>query len=138
MAIIYSLGENKKKNCCNNSLIYSLTFYWFTFYLLIFRQNPMNFEWSTNSLTESYFTGVLFILLIATIYSLGENKKNNCRNNSLIYLLTFYWFTFYLLIFRENSMNFEWSLNSLTESYFTGELRLGESEFTGELGLRES
>ena len=35
-------------------------------------------------------------------------------------------------------MNFEWSLNSLTESYFTGELRLGDSEFTGELGLGES
>ena len=35
-------------------------------------------------------------------------------------------------------MNFEWSLNSRTESYFTGELRLGDSEFTGELGLGES
>ena len=30
----------------------------------------------------------------------------------------------YLLIFRQNSMIFEGSLNSLTESYFTGELRL--------------
>ena len=32
----------------------------------------------------------------------------------------------YILIFRQNSI-FEGSPNSLTESYFTGELRLGES-----------
>ena len=36
----------------------------------------MNFEWSTNSLTESYFTGVLFILLIAIIiFSRGKQEK---------------------------------------------------------------
>ena len=58
----------------------------------------MNFEWSTNSLTESYFTGVLFILLIAIIYSLGENKKNNCRNNSLIYLFINFLLIYFLFI----------------------------------------
>ena len=35
-------------------------------------------------------------------------------------------------------MLFEKSPNSLMESYFTGEFRLGESYFTGELGLGES
>ena len=33
--------------------------------------------------------------------------------------------TVYLLIFRQNSMIYEGSPNSLTESYFNGELRLG-------------
>ena len=35
--------------------------------------------------------------------------------------------TVYFLIFRQNLMIFEGASNSLTESYFTGELRLGES-----------
>ena len=35
--------------------------------------------------------------------------------------------TVYLLIFLQNSINFEGSSNSLTESYFIGELGLGES-----------
>ena len=34
---------------------------------------------------------------------------------------------FFTLILRQNSMIFEGNPNSLTESYFTGELRLGES-----------
>ena len=34
---------------------------------------------------------------------------------------------YYLLIFRQNSMIFEGSPNSLTESYFTGELRMMDS-----------
>ena len=33
----------------------------------------------------------------------------------------------YLLIFRQTSIIFEKSPNSLTESYFTEELKLGES-----------
>ena len=45
---------------------------------------------------------------------------------------------FSLLIFGQNSMIFEGSPNSLTESYFTGDLRLGKSYFTGELVLEES
>ena len=46
--------------------------------------------------------------------------------------------TVYLLILRQNLMIFEESPNSLTESYFTGALKLWESYFTGELGLGES
>ena len=46
--------------------------------------------------------------------------------------------TVYLLILRQNLMIFEESSNSLTESYFTGTLKLWESYFTGELGLGES
>ena len=44
IAITYSRGENKKKNCCNDSLIKS------TIYLLIFCQKLMIFERSPNSL----------------------------------------------------------------------------------------
>ena len=43
--------------------------------------------------------------------------------------------TVYLLIFPQNSTIFKEILNSLNESYFTGELRLGESKFTSELGM---
>ena len=44
IAITYSRGENKKKNCCNDSLIKS------TICLLIFCQKLMIFERSPNSL----------------------------------------------------------------------------------------
>ena len=70
---------------------------------------------------------------------LGEDNKKNfhsveIRNFILIYTnIKKVFFDFliksfvYLLIFRQNSMIFEGSLNSLTESYFTEELRQGES-----------
>ena len=61
-----------------------------------------------------------FILLIATIYSRGENKKKKL-------LEQFFKSTVYLLIFRQNSMIFKGSPDSMKESYFTGEIRLGES-----------
>ena len=62
-----------------------------------------------------------FILLVGIICSRGEDKKKNCWNSYLTKS------TVYLLIFRQNSMIFKKSLNSLKESYFTGELRLWES-----------
>ena len=62
-----------------------------------------------------------FILLLGIICSRGEDKKKNCWNNYLTKS------TVYLLIFRQNSIIFKMSPNSLQESYFTGELRLGES-----------
>ena len=73
-----------------------------------------------------------FFLLITTIYLEGETRKKNSWNNPLIKS------TLCLLIFRQNSMIFEGSPNSLTESYFTGKLWLWESYFTGELRLGES
>ena len=69
-----------------------------------------------------------FILLIAIVYSRGENK-NYCWNYSLIKCRV------YLLIFHQNSMIFEGSPNSPMESYFIIESRLRGSQFTGELGL---
>ena len=45
----------------------------------------------------------------------------------IMYLCINYVLIMYLLIFRQNSMIFEKSPNSLTESYFTEELKLGES-----------
>ena len=53
-------------------------------------------------------------------YSRGENKKKKL-------LKQFFDYIYYLLIFRQNSMIFKGSPNSLKESYLTGELRLGES-----------
>ena len=70
---------------------------------------------------------------------LGEDNKKNfhsveIRNFILIYTnIKRVFFDFliksfvYLLAFLQNSMMFEGSLNSLTESYFTEELRQGES-----------
>ena len=70
---------------------------------------------------------------------LGEDNKKHfhsveIRNFILIYTnIKRVFFDFliksfvYLLAFLQNSMMFEGSLNSLTESYFTEELRQGES-----------
>ena len=51
--------------------------------------------------------------------SRGKQEKKNCWNNSLIKS------TIYLSMFCQNWMIFKGSPNSLKESYFTGELRLG-------------
>ena len=58
--VVYSVNSNylflrgkQEKNSWINSLIKS------TVYLLIFRQNSMNFKGSSNSLMESYFVGEL-------------------------------------------------------------------------------
>ena len=50
-----------------------------------------------------------------------------CINTKKVFFHSLIKSTVHLLIFRQNSMIFEGSPNSLTESYFTAELRLGES-----------
>ena len=67
-----------------------------------------------------------FILQIAITYSRGENKRKKLLKQLIKP-------TVYLLIFRQDSMIFKQSPNSLKESYLTGELRLGEYYFIGEL-----
>ena len=51
-------------------------------YLIMFKDSNVfkftNFHWKQSIIIPK------FILLIAIIYSLGKNKKNNCWNNSLI------------------------------------------------------
>ena len=59
---------------------------------------------------------------VNSTYLLSRGKlEKNCWNISLIKS------TVYLLILRQNSMIFKGNLKSLTESYFSRELRLGES-----------
>ena len=80
------------------------------------------------------FTNFPFKIKSNNIYSVNSNyvflrykkKKRNLIKS-----------TNYLLIFCQNSMIFEGRSNSLKESYFTRELRLGDSLFTGELGVGE-
>ena len=67
-----------------------------------------------------------------------QNDILNCINIKRVFFDSLIESTVYLLILRQNLMIFEESPNSLTESYFTGTLKLWESYFTGELGLGES
>ena len=57
-------------------------------------------------------------------FSRGKQRKKNVQIVETILLIKS---TVYLLIFRQSSMIFKGSPNSLKESYFTGELRMGES-----------
>ena len=66
-----------------------------------------------------------FILLIGIIYSPVENNEK--KYGQIVETILFIKSTVYLLIFRQSSMIFKGSPNSLKESYFTGELRMGES-----------
>ena len=84
-------------------------------YLIIFKDSNV-FEFSNFSFQQS-----IIISVKAIIYSRGENKKKQLLKQF------FDKSTVYLLIFRQNSLIFEGSPNSLTESYFPGKLKLGKS-----------
>ena len=99
-------------------------------YFLMFKGSNV-FEFTNFPFKTNCNNTVVYVVNSNCLFSRGKRKKF-FWNNSLIKS------TVYLLIFRQNSMIFKGSLNSLKESYFTGELRLGESWFTGELGLGES
>ena len=58
------------------------------------------------------------------LFSSGKQRK---KNGQIVETILFIKSTVYLLIFRQSSMIFKGSPNSLKESYFTGELRVGES-----------
>ena len=69
----------------------------------------------------AYNNTVVYSVNSNYLFSRGKQEKK-LSQNSLIKS------TVYLLIFSENSMIFkQGSPNSLTESYFTGDLGLGES-----------
>ena len=69
----------------------------------------INFPFKTK-----YNNTTVYSVNINYLFFSGKNEKNR-RNNSLIKS------TVYLLIFCQNSMSF------ISESYFTGELKVGES-----------
>ena len=79
-------------------------------YFIMFKDSNV-FQFTNFLFKTKYNTKLLFILLLAIIYSEDKTGKKIVEKK----------------IFRQNSMIFEESPNSLTESYFTGELRLGES-----------
>ena len=88
----------------------------------------------TNFSFKTKYNNTAVYFVIAFIYSRREKKKKKLFKQLFdqIYCVFF-------LTFRQNSiLTFEGGPNSLTESYLTGELRLGESYFTGDLGLEES
>ena len=78
------------------------------------------FQFTNFPFKTKYNNAVVYSVNINYLFSRGKQEKKR-RSNSLLKS------TLYLLIFRQNSMIFEESPNSLMESYFTGELRLGES-----------
>ena len=96
----------------------SLFLAWNDQYFMFKDSNVFRF---TNFPFKIKYSNTAVYLLIAIIYSGGENKSKNCWNNSLIKS------TVCLLIFRQNLMIFKGSPNSLKESYFTREWSLEES-----------
>ena len=63
---------------------------------------------------------------VTVVYSINRNCLFS-RGKLEKKLLKQFFDTLYLLMFRQNSMIFEGSPNSLTKSYFPGESRLGET-----------
>ena len=84
-----------------------------------------DFEFAKFPFKTKYSNTVNYYVSSNYLFSRGKQEKKMLKQFfDYIYCKQFF---FYLLIFRGNSMIFEGSPNSLTESYFTGELRLGES-----------
>ena len=83
-------------------------------YFVMFKDSNV-FELTNFPFKTKYNKTVVYSVDSNYLFSRKKNKKN-CWNNFLIKS------TVYLLIFRQNSMIFEGSPNSLTESYFTGQL----------------
>ena len=88
-------------------------------YLIMFKDSNV-FEFNIFSFQAKYNNTVVFSVNSNYLFSRRKQEKDY-RNKSLIKS------TVYLLIFRQKSMNFEESPNSLMISYFTGEVRLGKS-----------
>ena len=72
------------------------------------------FEFINFPFKTKYNSTTVYSVNINYLFFSGKNEKNR-RKNSLIKS------TVYLLIFRQNSTSF------ISESYFTGELKVGES-----------
>ena len=97
--------------------IFSISFksLWFLSLESLFK-DPNVFEFTDFSFQTKPKNTVVFPVNSNYLFSSRKQKKNRWNPSSV-----------YLLIFRQNSMIFEGSSNSLTESYFTGKLRLGKS-----------
>ena len=78
------------------------------------------FKFTNFSLKKKYNNTVVYSVNGSYLFSRGRQEKKFLKQ----FLIKS---TIYLLIFRQNSMIFKGSLNSLKESYFIGELRLAES-----------
>ena len=78
------------------------------------------FKFTNFSLKKKYNNTVVYSVNGSYLFSTGRQEKKFLKQ----FLIKS---TIYLLIFRQNSMIFKGSLNSLKESYFIGELRLAES-----------
>ena len=90
-------------------------------YLVMFKGSNV-FEFTNFPFKTNYNNTVVYVVNSNYLFWRGRGKQENFFfETSLIKS------TVYLLVFRQNSMIFKGSLNSLKESYFTGELRLGES-----------
>ena len=90
-------------------------------YLVMFKGSNV-FEFTNFPFKTNYNNTVVYVLNSNYLFWRGRGKQGKIFfETSLIKS------TVYLLVFRQNSMIFKGSLNSLKESYFTGELRLGES-----------
>ena len=90
-------------------------------YLVMFKGSNV-FEFTNFPFKTNYNNTVVYVVNSNYLFWRGRGKQGKIFfETSLIKS------TVYLLVFRQNSMIFKGSLNSLKESYFTGELRLGES-----------
>ena len=90
-------------------------------YLVMFKGSNV-FEFTNFPFKTNYNNTVVYVVNSNYLFWRGRGKQEKFFfETSLIKS------TVYLLVFRQNSMIFKGSLNSLKESYFTGELRLGES-----------
>ena len=87
-----------------------------------------DFEFTKFSFKTNYNNTVVYSVHSNYSFSRGKQEKKKALKlwlNILWVISTVNNSLFNLLIFRQNSMIFEGSPNSLTESHFNGELRLG-------------
>ena len=110
---------------------------WISFFTLYLTWGALPFQsnivriWAHIKLSPFYYKPNVLTTIVnsyTAVYSVNRNylfsrakQEKNCWNNSLIKSAV------YLLMFRQNSMIFEGNPNLLSESYFTGEVRLEES-----------
>ena len=90
----------------------------FAFHDQYFMFKSSNIFEATNFPFKTKYVTVVYSVNRNCLFSRGKLEKK---------LLKQFFDTLYLLMFRQNSMIFEGSPNSLTKSYFPGESRLGET-----------
>ena len=112
-------------------IMVSLFLAWHDQYFIMFKDSSV-FKFTNSPFKTKYNNTIVYSVNSNYLFSRWKQEKKNRWNNSLIKS------TVYLLIFRQSSMIFRGSPNSLKESYLTRELRLGNSWFTSELGMGES